>query len=104
MEKVAYRYVIGSKKEDLNRVLDKLKKRGFAVRWDHLFGKYNARRRVNNEEIHVIIKKEGSDWIAMLHIDLIICDIPNPVHRTSQDKNKTNYWGKRLFGEGGEEK
>jgi hypothetical protein len=104
MGKVDYRHVIGKEKEDLNPVLDKLKRRGFAVRWDHLSGKYNARRRINNEEVHVIIMKKGSDWVATLHIDIIVCDIPNPLHRTSKDKNKTNHWGKLLFEEEGEAK
>jgi hypothetical protein len=92
-----YKHVIGKEESDLKLVLAKLKSKGFTIRWEHFKGRYSIRRRINNEEIHIIIRRKRSEWIAVLHIDIIKSDFPSMVHVMSRDKNKINHFGKLIF-------
>jgi hypothetical protein len=94
---VEYKHVIGKEKSDLKLLLNKLKSKGFTIRWDHLRRRYNVRRRIDNEEIHIIIRKKRSEWIAVLHVDIIKSDFPSMVHVMSRDKNKINHLGRLIF-------
>lgn len=90
-----YKHTLG---KNVELALTHLRAKGFMVRWSYIKQAYDCRRRVGQNDIHIVIKQKRGVWEAKLHLDEIIAEGGAvTAHRVLHDSKLVEKIGKSIF-------
>jgi len=85
-------------RQNLLEYLSLAKKRGIKFRWNQIHQRYEARKRIyGNKSIDIRIKNYSGYWRLHMHVDIIVCDVVQQVHKIWKNKTETNKIGQKYL-------